>query len=84
MQDNETVTITIKKSDIEYLKKYIQSSDSTNQALCSTILNIAGEDVYRNNPFELINLKLLVGRMSLLATQTKIDALKILTGAQNG
>jgi len=81
MQIDETVTVTIKKSDIEFLKTYIHEMDSTVQNLCISILS---KDLNSKliGPNEAKETKLKLGKISLASSEVRHQVLKILSEAK--
>lgn len=81
MQIEKTVTVTIKKSDIEFLKTYVCGMDSTVQNLCISILSkdLNSKPIGPNDAKET---KLRLGKISLASSESRYQVLKILSEAK--
>lgn len=81
MQETETTTVTIKKTDIEFLKTYVYGMDSTVQNLCITVLSkeLNSKLVGPNDAKET---KLKIGKISLVSSESRYAVLKILSEAK--
>lgn len=79
MKIKETLTVTIKKTDIDFLKNYVHSMDSAIQSLCGAVLS-AEVDSKITHPDDVKNKKISIGNVSLGSTETKNHVLDILSG----
>lgn len=81
MQEIETTTVTIKKTDIEFLKTYVCEMDSAVQNLCIAFLSkeLNSKPV---NPNDAKDTKLKIGKISLASSEIRYQVLKILSGAK--
>lgn len=68
MQDNETVTVTISKSDVNYLRNYVITMSEAFTAVCSTAIDERATN----------DQKILVGKLSVLHSDCKLDAIAAL------
>jgi len=77
----ETETVTIKKTDIEFLKTYVYGIDSTIQNLCITVLSkeLNSKIVSENQAKET---KIKIGKISLASSESRYQVLKILSEAK--
>lgn len=77
----ETETVTIKKTDIEFLKTYVYGVDSTIQNLCITVLSkgLNSKIVSENQAKET---KIKIGKISLASSESRYQVLKILSEAK--
>lgn len=81
MQGNETETVTIKKTDIEFLKTYVYGVDSTIQSLCISVLS-KELNSKMTGPNDAKDTKLKIGKISLASSESRYEVLKILSGAK--
>ena len=81
MQEIETTTVTIKKTDIEFLKTYVYGMDSTVQDLCFMVLSkeLNSKLVI---PSDAKDTKLKLGKISLSSSESRYQVLKILSEAK--
>lgn len=78
MKTKETLTVTIKKTDINLLKTYIQSMDSAVQSLCGAVLSAQiGSKII--HPDDVRKQKIKVGKISIDSSEIKNHFLKILS-----
>lgn len=81
MQAIETETVTIKKTDVEFLKTYVYGMDSTVQNLCITVLSKELNSKMAG-PNQVKDTKLKIGKISLASSESRYQVLKILSGAK--
>ena len=81
MQEIETTTVTIKKTDIEFLKTYVYGMDSTVQNLCITVLSKELNSKLVG-PNDAKDTKLKIGKISLASSESRYQVLKILSEAK--
>lgn len=80
---NETITVTIKKTDLNFIKTSAIVLDSTIQSLCATVLS-KELDSKVSNPQSVKELKLSLSKISLGATEAKQEIERIFLGIENG
>lgn len=80
MQEIETTIVTIKKTDIEFLKTYVYGMDSTVQNLCITVLSKELNSKLVGNDAK--DTKLKIGKISLASSKSRYQVLKILSEAK--
>jgi len=81
MQAIETETVTIKKTDVEFLKTYVYGMDSTVQSLCISVLSKELNSKL-TDPNDAKETKLKIGKISLASSESRYEVLKILSGAK--
>lgn len=75
--ENETITVTIKKSDLGFLKAYAVGMDGAIQSLCGAALTNEMK-ICIDNPTALKERKIALGKMSLASTEGKFELQRII------
>lgn len=84
MQETETTTVAIKKTDIEFLKTYVYGVDSAVQELCMLVLSSSAKDLLSERvlPHDAKQKRLKIGKISLSSSESRYQVLKILSEAK--